>query len=129
VYMIESGPAAGVIAAGAFAAPHGYANVISFDMGGTTAKVGLIQDGQLKLSTEFEVGGQAITPLGEGRGSGYPVRTPVIDLIEVGADVHPPPHGLSPRIFGSYRLFVVVACSHYFYANLLAFPCFFCLLS
>src|SRR5713226_6662094 len=85
VYMIESGPAAGVIAAGAFAEPHGYANVISFDMGGTTAKVGLIQDGQLKLSTEFEVGGQAITPLGEGRGSGYPVRTPVIDLIEVGA--------------------------------------------
>jgi len=85
VYMIESGPAAGVIAAGAFAAPHGYANVISFDMGGTTAKVGLIQDGQLKLSTEFEVGAQAITPLGEGRGSGYPVRTPVIDLIEVGA--------------------------------------------
>jgi len=85
VYMIESGPAAGVIAAGAFAAPHGYANVISFDMGGTTAKVGLIQDSQLKLSTEFEVGGQAITPLGEGRGSGYPVRTPVIDLIEVGA--------------------------------------------
>src|SRR5919201_631797 len=85
VYMIESGPAAGVIAAGAFAAPHGYANVISFDMGGTTAKVGLIQDGQAKLATEFEVGGQAITPLGEGRGSGYPVRTPVIDLIEVGA--------------------------------------------
>ncbi len=85
VYMIESGPAAGVIAAGAFAAPHGYANVISFDMGGTTAKVGLIQDGQAKLATEFEVGGQAITPLGEGRGSGYPVRTPVIDLVEVGA--------------------------------------------
>jgi N-methylhydantoinase A len=43
VYMVESGPAAGVIAAGAFAAPHGYSNVISFDMGGTTAKVGLIQ--------------------------------------------------------------------------------------
>lgn len=85
VYIVESGPAAGVIAAGAFAAPHGYNNVISFDMGGTTAKVGLIQDGQLKLSTEFEVGGQAITPLGEGRGSGYPVRTPVIDLVEVGA--------------------------------------------
>lgn len=85
VYMIESGPAAGVIAAGAFAAPHGYSNVISFDMGGTTAKVGLIQDGRLKLSTEFEVGGQAVTPLGEGRGSGYPVRTPVIDLVEVGA--------------------------------------------
>jgi N-methylhydantoinase A len=85
VYMVESGPAAGVIAAGAFASLHGYRNVISFDMGGTTAKVGLIQEGQARLSTEFEVGGQAITPLGEGRGSGYPVRTPVIDLVEVGA--------------------------------------------
>jgi len=59
--------------------------VMSFDMGGTTAKVGLIQDGQLRLSTEIEVGAQAVTPLGEGRGGGYPVRTPVIDLVEVGA--------------------------------------------
>src|SRR5262245_14319807 len=85
VCMVESGPAAGVIAAGAVAAPYRYANVLSFDMGGTTAKVGLIQDGQLKLSTEMEVGAQAVTPLGEGRGGGYPVRTPVIDLVEVGA--------------------------------------------
>ncbi len=85
VYMVESGPAAGVIAAGAFAQPHGFANVIAFDMGGTTAKVGLIRDGRPQFSTEFEVGGQAITPLGEGRGSGYAVRTPVIDLVEVGA--------------------------------------------
>jgi N-methylhydantoinase A len=85
VYMVESGPAAGVITAGAFALPHGYGNVLSFDMGGTTAKVGLIREGRPQLSTEFEVGGQAITPIGEGRGSGYPVRTPVIDLVEVGA--------------------------------------------
>ena len=85
VYMVESGPAAGVIAAGAIAAPYGYRNVLSFDMGGTTAKVGLIQDGQLRLSTEIEVGAQTVTPLGEGRGGGYPVRTPVIDLVEVGA--------------------------------------------
>ncbi|HYB70582.1 MAG TPA: hydantoinase/oxoprolinase family protein, partial [Candidatus Bathyarchaeia archaeon] len=85
VYMVESGPAAGVIAAGAVAAPYRYANVLSFDMGGTTAKVGLIQDGRLRLSTEMEVGAQAVTPLGEGRGGGYPVRTPVIDLVEVGA--------------------------------------------
>jgi N-methylhydantoinase A len=85
VYMVESGPAAGVIAAGSLALPHGYSNVISFDMGGTTAKVGLIREGRPRLSTEFEVGGQAITPMGEGRGSGYPVRTPVIDLVEVGA--------------------------------------------
>ena len=85
VYMVESGPAAGVIAAGAVAALYRYANVLSFDMGGTTAKVGLIQDGRLRLSTEMEVGAQAVTPLGEGRGGGYPVRTPVIDLVEVGA--------------------------------------------
>jgi N-methylhydantoinase A len=85
VYMVESGPAAGVIAAGAVAAPYGHRNVMSFDMGGTTAKVGLIQDGRLRLSTEMEVGAQAVTPLGEGRGGGYPVRTPVIDLVEVGA--------------------------------------------
>jgi N-methylhydantoinase A len=85
VYMVESGPAAGVIAAGAVAAPYGYRNVMSFDMGGTTAKVGLIQDGRLRLSTEIEVGAQSVTPLGEGRGGGYPVRTPVIDLVEVGA--------------------------------------------
>ena len=85
VYMVESGPAAGVIAAGAIAAPYGYKNVMSFDMGGTTAKVGLIQDGQLRLSTEIEVGAQSVTPLGEGRGGGYPIRTPVIDLVEVGA--------------------------------------------
>ena len=85
VYMVESGPAAGVIAAGAVAASYGYRNVLSFDMGGTTAKVGLIQDGRFRVSTEMEVGAQAITPLGEGRGGGYPVRTPVIDLVEVGA--------------------------------------------
>jgi N-methylhydantoinase A len=85
VYMVESGPAAGVIAAAAVATPYRYANVLSFDMGGTTAKVGLIQDGRLRLSTEMEVGVHAATPLGEGRGGGYPVRTPVIDLVEVGA--------------------------------------------
>jgi N-methylhydantoinase A len=85
VYMVESGPAAGVIAAGAVAAAYGHDNVMSFDMGGTTAKVGVIQDGRLRLSTEMEVGAQAVTPLGEGRGGGYPVRTPVIDLVEVGA--------------------------------------------
>ncbi len=85
VYMVESGPAAGVIAAGAVAASYGHPNALSFDMGGTTAKVGLIQDGQFRVSTEMEVGAQAVTPLGEGRGGGYPVRTPVIDLVEVGA--------------------------------------------
>src|SRR5262249_18984163 len=85
VYMVESGPAAGVIAAGAFAEPHSYRDGISFDLGGTRAEAGLRRGGRLRLSTEMEVGAQAVTPLGEGRGSGYPVRTPVIDLVEVGA--------------------------------------------
>src|SRR5258708_32436316 len=83
--MGEGGRGAGVMGGGGVAAPYRYPNVLSFDMGGTTAKVGLIQDGRLKLSTEMEVGAQAVTPLGEGRGGGYPVRTPVIDLGEVGA--------------------------------------------
>ena len=85
VYMVESGPAAGVIAAGALAQAQGHRNVISFDMGGTTAKVGLVINGQPSLSTEYEVGSQAVSPMGEGKGSGYPVRTQVIDLVEVGA--------------------------------------------
>jgi N-methylhydantoinase A len=85
VYMVESGPAAGVIAAGALAKAMGYANVISFDMGGTTAKVGVVQGGRPTISTGYEVGSQAHSPMGEGKGSGYPVRTPVIDLVEVGA--------------------------------------------
>src|SRR5258705_8588363 len=70
VYMVESGPAAGVIAAGAVAAPYRYPNVLSFDMGGPTPKVGLIQDGGLRLSTEMGVGAQAGTPPGGGRGGG-----------------------------------------------------------
>ena len=85
VYMVESGPAAGVIAAGALARELGYENAISFDMGGTTAKVGLVQGGTPKLSTEYEVGSHTHSPIGEGKGSGYPVRTAVIDLVEVGA--------------------------------------------
>src|SRR5258708_15944608 len=83
--MGEGGRGAGVMGGGGVAAPYRYPNVLSFDMGGTSAKVGLIQDGRLRLSTEMEVGGQAVTPLGEGRGGGYPVRTPVMDLVEVGA--------------------------------------------
>ena len=85
VYMVESGPAAGVIAAAAIGRSLGRPNVISLDMGGTTAKVGLIQDGRPKVTTDFEVGAVMQRTAGEGKGGGYPVRTPVIDLVEVGA--------------------------------------------
>jgi N-methylhydantoinase A len=85
VYMVESGPAAGVIAASYVADAIGYSNVLSFDMGGTTTKAALIQDGEPKVTKDYEVGAAAGADTGAGRGSGYPIRTPVIDLVEIGA--------------------------------------------
>ena len=84
-YMVESGPAAGVIVANYVAGALGHANAISFDMGGTTAKVGLILDGRPSITKEYEVGAQANPGVGQARASGYPIRTPVIDLVEIGA--------------------------------------------
>jgi N-methylhydantoinase A len=85
VYMVESGPAAGVIAANFIAGNLGFTDVVSFDMGGTTAKAGLILDGRPKITKEYEVGAEARPGAGQSRGSGYPIRTPVIDLVEIGA--------------------------------------------
>ncbi len=85
VYMVESGPAAGVIAANFVAGNLGFKDVVSFDMGGTTAKAGLILDGRPKVTKEYEVGAEARPGAGQSRGSGYPIRTPVIDLVEIGA--------------------------------------------
>ena len=85
VYMVESGPAAGVIVSNHIAGELGHRNAISFDMGGTTAKVGLILDGQPDITKEYEVGAQAAPGVGQARASGYPIRTPVIDLVEIGA--------------------------------------------
>jgi N-methylhydantoinase A len=85
VFMVESGPAAGVIASTYLCSVLGYKDVISFDMGGTTAKVGLIKNGMPQLTKDYEVGAAAKAGVGSGRGSGYPIRTPVIDLVEIGA--------------------------------------------
>ena len=85
VFMVESGPAAGVIASANLGAALGHANLISFDMGGTTAKVGLIQDGAPKVTKDYSVGSHASAGIGGQSLSGYPVRTPVIDLVEIGA--------------------------------------------
>lgn len=85
VFMVESGPAAGVIAASNLGNTLGHENVISFDMGGTTAKAGLIENGTPRVTKEYEVGGSASTTEHGSRGSGYPIRTPVIDLVEIGA--------------------------------------------
>jgi N-methylhydantoinase A len=82
--VIESGPAAGVIAAALAGKKLGLPNLISFDMGGTTAKASLIADGEIAVTAEYEVGGT-----GHAKrwlhGAGHPVRVPVIDLAEVSA--------------------------------------------
>ena len=84
VYTIESGPAAAVVAAQELGKSYGYANLISFDMGGTTAKAGLVRDGRPDLTYQFKVGGKASYG-GRRSGSGVPVRVPAIDLAEVGS--------------------------------------------
>ena len=85
VFMVESGPAAGVITAAHLGDALGFRNVISFDMGGTTAKVGLVQDGTPRITKDYEVGSVAQPGSGGFRAGGYPIRTPVIDLVEIGA--------------------------------------------
>ncbi|MDA1280115.1 MAG: hydantoinase/oxoprolinase family protein [Chloroflexi bacterium] len=86
VFMVESGPAAGAVAAAALGSSLGYPNVLSFDMGGTTAKVSLIRNGQPNVTKDYSVGGAAQRGTGAfGGASGYPIRTPVVDLVEIGA--------------------------------------------
>jgi N-methylhydantoinase A len=84
VQIIESGPAGGAVAVAEFAKLLNLGKVISFDMGGTTAKAATVIDFEVQLTTEYEVGGE----VHHGRvvkGSGYPVRYPFIDLSEVSA--------------------------------------------
>ncbi len=84
ISMIESGPAAGVLASKTVATLLRAEKVITFDMGGTTAKAGTIVNGEPQLAYEFEAA--ARTYHGRSiRGSGYPVRQPFIDLAEVSA--------------------------------------------
>jgi N-methylhydantoinase A len=82
--LIESGPASGVIAAAYVGRALGIANVLSFDMGGTTAKAGTVFGGAPEISASFEAAGS--THSGRSvKGSGYPVRFPFVDLAEVSA--------------------------------------------
>lgn len=84
VYIIESGPAAGAIAAAYLGQHIEEPNLVSLDMGGTTAKVCLVENGQPTVTTDFEVGGELATGRIR-RGSGWPIKAPMIDLIEIGA--------------------------------------------
>ena len=85
VFIVESGPAAGVIATSHLARTVGLEDAISFDMGGTTAKVGLVRGGTPQITKQYHVGAVAQPGGGAARGSGYPIRTPVIELAEIGA--------------------------------------------
>ncbi|TDD73411.1 hydantoinase/oxoprolinase family protein [Actinomadura rubrisoli] len=84
VYTIESGPAAGVVAAARQGARRGLADLISFDMGGTTAKAGLVRGGRPGITHEFQVGGKGSFG-GRRPGTGVPIKIPAIDLAEVGS--------------------------------------------
>src|SRR5699024_9916047 len=81
VHLIESGPAAGMIATQAYARASGRPNIIAFDMGGTTAKAGVLDNYEPRVTDEFSA-----DRLNGGRDvGGYPIRSAVLDLIEVGA--------------------------------------------
>ncbi len=79
--MVESGPAAGSMAAEYFSRALQRPNLLSFDMGGTTAKSVLIKDGRVTISNECEVGRVARFK----KGSGIPLKLPFVDLLEIGA--------------------------------------------
>jgi N-methylhydantoinase A len=81
VRLVESGPAGGAILAAHLAREGGLHDVMAFDMGGTTAKVCLISAGQPERARRFEIG-RIYRNL---KGSGLPVRIPVIELVEIGA--------------------------------------------
>ena len=84
VYIIESGPAAGVVGAQRMAQLLGLSDLMILDMGGTTAKASLVRDGKFTIVPEAEVGGDAA---GHRllQGAGYPIQVPTIDIAEVGA--------------------------------------------
>jgi len=81
IRLVESGPAGGAILARDIAAECGLDKVLSFDMGGTTAKICYIDDYRPQLSREFEVAREYRFL----KGSGFPLRIPVIDMVEIGA--------------------------------------------
>src|ERR1700677_3916921 len=82
--VVDSGPAAGVIAAALAGRQLGLSDLISFDMGGTTAKASVIAGGKIAVTAEYEVGGSGNANRWQN-GTGHPIRVPVIDLAEVSA--------------------------------------------
>ncbi|MFP3917954.1 hydantoinase/oxoprolinase family protein [Lysinibacillus telephonicus] len=77
ITMVESGPVAGVLGAAVLGEFIGENNIIAFDIGGTTAKCSLIENGEVKLSTDYYIEK-------DNRNAGYPIKTPVVDIVEIG---------------------------------------------
>jgi len=85
VYVLESGPAAGVLAAGIMARRAGAAGAITLDIGGTTAKASIVENGVVAYSAEYEVGATLSAGSRLIGGGGELIRAPSIDIAEVGA--------------------------------------------
>src|ERR671920_1260549 len=81
IRLLESGPAAGALAAAYYGLKTGFSEVLSFDMGGTTAKACLIEGGEPLTTSEFEVA----RVYRFKKGSGLPLKTSVVEMIEIGA--------------------------------------------
>ena len=84
-YLIESGPAAGVIAAARIAKRVGLDDVITLDMGGTTAKTAIIEGGEPAKTNEYEIGAGINLSSKLVKGAGYAIKLPFIDVSEIGA--------------------------------------------
>jgi N-methylhydantoinase A len=78
IHLVESGPVGGIIGAAAIGAATQRPNVITLDIGGTTAKASLIERGEVKLSSDYHI---ERTPTD----AGYPIKVPVVDIVEIGA--------------------------------------------
>jgi N-methylhydantoinase A len=78
IHMVESGPVGGVIGAQAIGAAIGQPNLITLDIGGTTAKCSLIDRGEVKISTDYRIER-------DQHNAGYPIKVPVVDIVEIGA--------------------------------------------
>ena len=76
IALVESGPVGGAIGAGIYASALGFSNAISFDMGGTTAKCTLVEDGRFSVDSVYYVDGYV---------KGFPIKSPVIEIQEVGS--------------------------------------------
>ena len=85
IHIIESGPAGGVIGAQALARAKHLPKIITFDMGGTTAKASIVEEGEVTRAAEYAVGAGIMIGSRLLTGAGYTLKVPAIDLAEVGA--------------------------------------------